>query len=190
MRGCAMVIRRARRRVSGSAGVMRRRSFVRRTADARRRSAAVAARRRSARVSRWSGHHDRRTLQSFRRVPRTYCRSAPHRRRYRGVVAESSPRSGPQRLPAIVQAWFRPTRHPVQTPARRCHGGVTSRRVDVVVSQPRSTPPSPQLDVAGTPGEGLPRRLRDTRAEPACSDKVCGAPSGALHRPLIVVSGW
>jgi hypothetical protein len=51
-----------------------------------------------------------------------------------------------------------------------------SRRVDAVVSQPRSRPPSPQLDVAGTPGEGLPRRFRDTNDRPACSDKVCGAP--------------
>ena len=39
--------------------------------------------------------------------------------------------------------------------------------MDVVVSQPRSTPPSPQLDVAGTPSEGLPRRFRDTSDGPA-----------------------
>ncbi len=131
-----------------------------------------------------------RTVAELKKVPRTPCRRAPYLRRYRGIVAESSPRSGPRRLPAIVQAWFRPTRHPVQTPARRCHGGVTSRRVDAVVSQPRSRPPSPQLDVAGTPGEGLPRRFRDTCIDPALADSTCGAPSGALHRPSIVVSGW
>ncbi len=123
-------------------------------------------------------------------MPRTSCRSTPHRWRYRGIVAESSSRSGPRRLPASVQAWFRPTRHPVQTPARRGHGGVASRRVDVVVSQPRSTPPCPQLDVAGTLSEGLPRRFRDTTTDPALADSTCGAPSAALHRSSIVVRGW
>ncbi len=83
----------------------------------------------------------------------------------------------PRRLSAGARACFRPTRHPVQTPARRGHGGVASRRVDAVVSQPRSTPPSSQLDVAGTLGEGLPRRLRDTATDPARADRTCGAPS-------------
>ena len=64
--------------------------------------------------------------------------------------------SGPQRLPAAAPACARPTRHPDQTPARRALGdaalrhqcGITSRRVDAVVSQPRSRSPCPQLDVA------------------------------------------
>ena len=52
----------------------------------------------------------------------------------------------------------------------------TSRRVDVVVSQPRSTPPSPQLDVAGTLSEGLPQRFRDAADRSGHSDWTCGAP--------------
>jgi len=67
-------------------------------------------------------------------------------------------------------------RHPVQTPARRYHGGIISRRVDAVVSQPRSTPPSPQLDVAGTLSEGLPQRFRDAADRSGHSDWTCGAP--------------
>ena len=107
----------------------------------------------------WTGCPVGRSLRSrvdaeLKRLPRTSCRRSPQRQWYRGIVAESSPRSGPRRRPAIVQAWFRPTRHPVQTPARRGHGGVASRRAAVVVSQPRSTPPSLQLDVAGTLAKG------------------------------------
>ena len=65
-----------------------------------------------------------------------------------------------------------------------------SRRVDAVVSQPRSTPPCPQLDVAGTLSEGLPRRFRDTTTDPAFTNSMCGAASSALQRSSIVVSGW
>ena len=111
----------------------------------------------------WAGHHDRRTVAERQKgAPHVLSASHRMRRRYRGIVARVMTSECPRRLPAGAQAWLRPTRHPVQTPARRCHGGVTSRRVDAVVSQPRSTPPSPQLDVAGTLGEGLPRRFRDT----------------------------
>ena len=154
-------------------------------ADARH----LVARRRSARVSRGPVT----TIEGRCRAPK----GAPHivsartassavSRNRRGVMTSECPR----RLPAGARACSRPTRHPVQTPARRGHGGVASRRVDAVVSQPRSTPPSPQLDVAGTLGEGLPRRFRDTATDPALADSTCGAPSGALHRPSIVVSGW
>ena len=125
----------------------------------------------------------------LKRLPRTSVGA----RRIGSGIAESS-RSHDFGVPATSTCGssgvLAATRHPVQTPARRCHRGVPSRRVDAVVSQPRSTPPSPQLDVAGTPGEGLPRRLRDTDDRPACSDKMCGAPSGALQRPSIVVRGW
>ena len=154
-------------------------------AAARRRSAAVIARRRSARVS--VGRSPRSTTNQLKRVPRTCGRagSLPVSRNRRGVMTSECRR----RLPVEAQAWFRPTRHPVQTPARRCRGGGTSRRVDAVVSQPRSTPPSPQLDVAGTPSEGclddsaIPRpsgvRRQDVRGNPLRSATI-----------LNVVSGW
>ena len=123
------------------------------------RSASVA-RRRSARVS--VGRSPRsRNVAELRGCPAHLVgatASAAVSRNRCGVMTSECPR----RLPAGAQACSRPTRHPVQTPARRCHGGVASRRVDAVVSQPRSRPPSPQLDVAGTLGEGLPRRFRDT----------------------------
>ncbi len=156
---------------------------------ARRRSTAVAARRRSARVSRGpvtTIDARCRAQKGARHMLSEHTGSLAVSRSRRRVVTSECPR----RLPAIVQARFRPTRHPVQTPARRCHGSVPSRRVDAVVSQPRSRPPSPQLDVAGTPSEGLPRRFRDTADDAVCSDKTCGAPSAAMHRPSIVVSGW
>ena len=147
-----------------------------------------AARRRSARVSRGPVTTIEKRCRAQDGAPNTLsARTAPSAvsRNRCGVIASECPR----RLPAGAQVCLRPTRHPVQTPARRGHRGVASRHVDAVVSQPQSRPPSLQVDVAGTLGKGLPRRLRDTPTDPAIADKVCGAPSAALHRPSIVVSG-
>ena len=157
---------------------------------ARRRSASVA-RRRSARVSRGPVT----TIDGRYRA----AEGAPHILSEHagsvGGIAESSQshhlRSGPRRLPVGARACSRPTRHPVQTPARRCHGGVASRRVDVVVSQPRSRPPSPQLDVAGTLSEGLPRRFRDTNDRSGVlRPNVRGSHLPLCSDPSIVVRGW
>ena len=41
-----------------------------------------------------------------------------------------------------------------------------------------------------TLSEGQPRRFRDTNDRPASADRTCGAPSSALQRSSIVVSGW
>ena len=147
-----------------------------------------AARRRSARVSRGPVTTIEKRCRAQDGAPNTLsARTAPSAvsRNRCGVIASECPR----RLPAGARACSRPTRHPVQTPARRCHGGVSSRRVDAVVSQPRSRPPSPQLDVAGTPGEGLPRRFRDTCIDPALADSPCGPPSCAVPLRFLGVRG-
>ena len=65
-------------------------------------------------------------------------------RRNGGGIAESSRSHAsecPRRLPVATRACLRPTRHPVQTPARAMYGGhrcIASRCLVAVVSQPRA----------------------------------------------------
>ena len=56
-----------------------------------------------------------RDVAGLKRLPRTFCRSTPHRRRYRGIVAESSLQSAPRRLPVAA----RPARGPRDTRSKR-----------------------------------------------------------------------
>ena len=171
-------------------------------AGSRRRSASVA-RRRSARVSRGPVT----TIDGRYRAPE----GAPHvlsehtgslavsRNRRRVMTSEC-----PRRLAAEARACSRPPRHPVQTPARRGHGGVASRRVDVVVC-PASTIPRCQRpfgvrrqDVRGTLFSSVPsvdRGDRPTghpgRAAASYSCRAAATASGrAAARSVISLRGW
>jgi hypothetical protein len=181
---------------AGESALTLRRCCARRPASAaaHRRSAAVAAtRRRPAAVARSSPalgpgaslgrDHDRGSWQCCRCCP---ARAVGARR----VVVVSRNRCGvitsecPRRLPVIDQTLLRPTRHPVQTPARRCRGGV--RLADAAIGSragawTRCIPAATrlrraQVDVAGTLSEG---RLDDS----AIPTSVRRAPTGCAGHP-------
>ena len=164
-----MGIRRARRRVSGSAGVMRRRSFVRRIADlaaARPRSLLAAARhlvarRRSARVPRGPVTTIEERYRAEEGAPHVLSEHAASL----GGIAESS-RSHDFGVPAtstcdcsgVVSAHETPGPN-AGSPMPRWGHEPARGRGGIPAAKHASVP---QLDVAGTPGEGLPRRFRDT----------------------------
>ncbi len=143
-----------------------------------------AARRRSARVPRWAADHDRGSMAGLKigapHILSAHTASAAVSRNRRGVRLKS----GPRRLPAADETSSRPTRHPVQTPARRGRCGL--RLTDAAVGSradvwTRCIPAATrlrraQVDVADHSERRPPRRFRDTSDRPACADKTCGAP--------------
>jgi hypothetical protein len=177
---------------------------------ARRRPTTVApTRRRSATVAlpscsptfgpgaSWAAGHDQRSGRAEDGCPA----HSVGARRIGSGVAESS-RSHDFGVPAtstcggagVVAA----TRHPVQTPARRCHGGLPL--VDATAGSPagawtRCIPAATrdrcaQVDVADYSKRRLPRRFRDTNGVRRAPTECAGHSSSALQRPSIVVSGW
>jgi hypothetical protein len=102
-------------------------------------------------------------------------------RNRRGVIASECPR----RLPVAAQACSRPTRHPVQTPARDTQGrppphcGPVLGRGGIAAA---STPLCPQLDVAGTLSEG---RLDDSAIPTANRRAPTECPGNHLFSPAM-----
>jgi hypothetical protein len=144
----------------------------------------------------WAAGHDRRSLQAEEGAPHVlseHAASAAVSRNRRGVMTSECPR----RLPVIDQAWSRPrdTRSKRRladvtvASARRCRGG--SRAGAWTRCIPAATRhPCAHVDVADHSKRRSPRRLRDTTDRSACADRMCGAPSSAVQRSSIVVSGW
>jgi cholesterol transport system auxiliary component len=114
--------------------------------------------RRSARVSRGPVT----TIEERCRV--RWCPAHVSERTVPAAVARNRAESSPRVVRDVYLRLFRRGFGPRDTRSKRRlrdagHRRIASRRVDVVVSQPRSRPPSPQLDVAGTLSEG---RLDDS----------------------------
>ncbi len=153
-------------------------------AAARRRPAAVApTRRRSARVPRGPLA----TISGRCRAEDGCPARLVGARRVVSGIAESS-QSHDFRVPATSTCGWSgvvaATRHPVQTPARRCRGGLplvdatAGSRADAWT---RCIPAATrhrcaQVDVAGHSERRSPRRFRDTNDRSACADRTCGAP--------------